>query len=210
LVIVDDHPMYRAGIRAFLSQVPEYDVVGEAGTARECFGLLARALPDMVLMDLVLPDMDGVVATREILRRAPEVLVVVLSGHQGARDVADALAAGARGYVLKGDPAETLRDGLGAVARGGEYVAPTLRQRLREFRAPLPGGDALETLSQREREIFRLAADCHTAPEIARNLCVARRTVETHLNRIHRKLGLRDRAELVRLAVHVGLVHSVR
>ena len=121
--------------------------------------------------------------------------MIVLSAHKQIHDVTDALNAGAVGYVLKADPPETLMHALEHVARGESYVAPALAITLaREAKEATP--DILELLSEREREVFRLAADCRTSPEIARALCLARKTVDTHLNRINRKLGLRDRAEL--------------
>jgi DNA-binding NarL/FixJ family response regulator len=119
-------------------------------------------------------------------------------------------SAGALGYALKAEPPETLLDALERVASGSRYIAPALAaSRALSNQAP-PANDVLAVLSGREREIFRLAADCRTSPEIARALCLARKTVDTHLNRINRKLGFRDRAELVRFAASIGLVHSLR
>jgi DNA-binding NarL/FixJ family response regulator len=112
--------------------------------------------------------------------------------------------------VLKGDEPQTLMQALDRAARGESYVAPALAAGLAAREAQPPAEDILDVLSEREHEIFRLAADCRTAPEIARALCLARKTVDTHLNRINRKLGLRDRAELVRLAASMGMVHSIR
>jgi len=209
VVVIDDHELLRAGVRDLLTSMPGYKLVGEAGTARLGLQLIESQKPDVVLMDVAMPGMDGIVATREILRRSPRARVIVLSAHKQIHDVTDALNAGAVGYVLKADPPETLMHALEHVARGESYVAPTLAISLaREAKEATP--DILEVLSEREREVFRLAADCRTSPEIARALCLARKTVDTHLNRINRKLGLRDRAELVRFAASIGLVHSLR
>jgi DNA-binding NarL/FixJ family response regulator len=209
VVVVDDHELLRAGVRDLLASMPGYKLVGEAGTARVGLQLIESQKPDVVLMDVAMPGMDGIVATREILRRLPRARVIVLSAHKQIHDVTDALNAGAVGYVLKADPPETLMHALEHAARGESYVAPTLAITLaREATQSTP--DILEILSEREREVFRLAADCRTSPEIARALCLARKTVDTHLNRINRKLGLRDRAELVRFAASIGLVHSLR
>ena len=186
-------------------------MVGEAGSARAAFQLIESVRPDVVLMDIVLPGMDGVVATREILRRRPEVKVLIVSGHDKVQDVHDALAAGAVGYVLKAESADTLLDALEQVGRGERYIAPSLAAQLSMVscdRARPP--DVLGVLSEREHEVFRLAADCQEPNDIARELCLARKTVDTHLNRINRKLGLRNRAALVRLAARLGLVHAVR
>jgi DNA-binding NarL/FixJ family response regulator len=210
VVLVDDHEVLRAGVRDFLATSPAYEVVGEAATARASFPVIESVRPDIVLMDIALPGMDGVVATREILRRVPRTRIVVLSAHGQAHDVMDAIDAGAICYVLKADPLETLTRALDHAARGARYLAPAVAARLSAIERSRPIGHVLDVLSTREREIFRLAADCRSAGEVARELCLARKTVDTHLNRIHRKLGLRDRAELVRFAVGIGLVHSIR
>jgi DNA-binding NarL/FixJ family response regulator len=211
VIVVEDHPFFRLGVRVLLRTAPGYEVVGEAGSAREAFALLATVRPDVVLMDIVLPGMDGVVATREILRRAPNVKVLIMSAHSDVRDVLDALAAGAIGYALKSEAAGALLEALERVSRGERYVAPELVEKLAT--APSDGArsdDVLNVLSEREREVFRLAADCHMPQEIAGELCLARKTVDTHLNRINRKLGLRHRSDLVKLAARLGLVHAVR
>jgi len=208
--VVDDHDVLRLGVRDFVSSLPGYQVVGDAPSARAAFQTIESTRPDVVLMDIALPGMDGIVATREILRRAPRARIVVLSAHKQTHDVVDAIDAGAVGYVLKADPPETLVQALERAVRGECYVAPVLKACVSRMRPPGKTSDVLDILSEREREIFRLAADCRTSSEIAHDLCIARKTVDTHLNRINRKLGLRDRAELVRLAVGIGLVHSIR
>jgi DNA-binding NarL/FixJ family response regulator len=211
VIVVEDHPFFRLGVRVLLTTVPGYDVIGEAGSARAAFALIESTRPDVVLMDIVLPGMDGVVATREILRRAPDVKVLILSGHDDVRDVLDALAAGAAGYALKSERADALLQALEHMRRGERYIAPELVDKLST--QPSNGvrpADVLDVLSEREREVFRLAADCHMPQEIARDLCLARKTVDTHLNRINRKLGLRHRGDLVKLAARLGLVHAVR
>lgn len=210
LVLVDDHEIVRVGLRSFLSSLPTYTVIGEASTARASFPIIQSANPDVVVMDIALPGMDGVVATREILRRAPTIRVVVLSGHDQLSDVIDAIDAGAVGYALKGDPPETLVQALDHAGRGSVYLAPSVAARLSALKSLPPARDVLGVLSEREHEVFRLAADCRTSPEIAQQLCLARKTVDTHLNRINRKLGLHDRAQLVRLAANIGLLHSLR
>jgi DNA-binding NarL/FixJ family response regulator len=209
VVVVDDHELLRAGVSELLATMPGYQLVGEASTARVGLQIIESQRPDVVVMDVAMPGMDGIVATREILRRVPRVRVIVLSAHKQLHDVTDALNAGAIGYVLKADPPETLMNALEHAARGESYVAPALALSLAQ-EAKQPSGDILDVLSEREREVFRLAADCRTSPEIAKALCLARKTVDTHMNRINRKLGLRDRAELVRLAASIGLVHSLR
>jgi NarL family two-component system response regulator LiaR len=198
------------GVCDFVASLPGYRVVAEAANARAALPMIEAARPDVVLMDIVLPGMDGIVATREILRRLPEARVIVLSAHKQARDVQDAIDAGAVGYVLKADPPEALMQALDHAVRGTFFAGPLLAGSMSALEPTRTKRDVLDVLSEREREIFRLAADCRTSPEIARELCLSRKTVDTHVNRINRKLGLRDRAQLVRLAVGIGLVHSIR
>jgi DNA-binding NarL/FixJ family response regulator len=209
--LVEDHPFFRVGVRVLLATAPGYEVVGEASSAREAFKVIERVRPDLVLMDVSLPGMDGVVATREILRRVPEVKVLIFSAHEDIRDVVDALAAGAIGYALKSESPDALLQALARVSRGEPYVAPELQERMAtESSNGARSSDVLDVLSEREREVFRLAADCRMPQEIAGELCIARKTVDTHLNRINRKLGLRNRSDLVRMAARLGLVHAVR
>jgi two-component system, NarL family, response regulator LiaR len=208
--LVDDHEVLRLGVREFVASEPGYEVVGEARTARDAFEAIDSLSPDVVVMDIDLPGMDGVLATREILRRLPRTRVLVLSAHDQIHDVIDALNAGALGYARKADPHEAFMEALQRVAQGLRYLSPAVAARVSAAQTSPHADHVLDVLSEREREIFRLAADCRTSAEIARQLCLARKTVDTHLNRIHRKLGLHQRAELVRLAVSLGLVHSIR
>jgi DNA-binding NarL/FixJ family response regulator len=212
IILVDDHALIRTGLRDFLSAYPEHEIVGEASTARDAFPLIEAARPDLVLMDVELSGMDGVVATREILRRARDVRVLMLSGHAGTRDVMDAFAAGAAGYVLKTQQPTDLIEAMQAIARGEQYLSAGMARKLAAAGRATGerSTDVLAVLSEREREIFRLASDCRGAAEIARDLCIARKTVDSHLNRINHKLRLRSLAELVRLAAMVGIVHAVR
>jgi DNA-binding NarL/FixJ family response regulator len=206
VLIVDDHPLLRAGVRSILGSLPGCEVIGEAGTAREALAIVDAERPDSVVMDIALPGMDGVIATREIKRRAPDTLILIFSVHHQISDVLDAFAAGASGYLLKSN-GEALPEALTTIAQGERYVASEVALHL----ASPPGArGALDTLSEREREVFRLATECLTTREIARELCISRKTVDTHLYRIHRKLGVRNSAELVRLATRLGLHHGGR
>ena len=209
--LVDDHPLFRAGVRQVLAGLTEFQVVGEWGRARDAFPALDTEQPDIVVMDVALPGMDGVVATREVLRRAPRCRVLILTVHDQTCDVLDALNAGVSGYALKTDDSQSLIAALRAVARGERYLAPAVAVRLETYESRRrKAGDVLGVLSVREREVFRLAAECLITREIANELCISRKTVDTHLYRIHRKLGLRTSAELVRLASGLGLTHAGR
>jgi DNA-binding NarL/FixJ family response regulator len=208
IVLVDDHELFRTGVSHALLAAGDFDPVGEAPTARAAFALVDATAPDLVLMDVSLPGMDGIIATREIRRRSPKSRVVIMSAHDRIHDVVDALDAGATGYILKSEGPETLLEALRAVARGDTFLTPALAERLATYRAAQPTPNALDVLSEREREVFRLAAECLPARDIARELCIARKTVDTHLNRIHRKLGSRTLAELVGMAARLGLAHT--
>jgi DNA-binding NarL/FixJ family response regulator len=209
IVLIDEHDVVRAGVRQLLASSSRYQIVGEARTARAGLQTVEATRPDLVLIGIFLPGMDGVVATREILRRLPRTRVVVFSAFDEVHDVVAAMTAGALGYVRKADPLETLIQALDSVARGELYLAPTVAARLAACQKRRVQC-ALDVLSKREHEVFRMAADCHTPSEIAAELCLARKTVDTHLNRISRKLGVRGRVDLVRLAAGMGLVHSIR
>ena len=211
IVLVDDHMLFRMGVRHVLTNTPGHEVVGEASTARSAFKIIDSLTPDVVLMDIAMPGMDGVLATREIGRRAPKARVLIVSAHDQVNDVLDALEAGAAGYALKSDGPETLIEAIGVVSRGQRYVAAPLAPRLAAFEGRRRhASDVLGILSAREREVFRLASECVIARDMARELCIARKTVDTHLNRINRKLGLRNMAELVRLAASLGMIHTAR
>jgi RNA polymerase sigma factor (sigma-70 family) len=211
ILVVDDHALFRVGVRHILSTAPECRIVGEATTARAALALVDTERPDVVLLDIALPGMDGVVATREIRRRAPATKILIMSAHDQTHDVLDALNAGATGYALKSEGPEALVRALRLVSRGERYLAPVVASRLSAYETSRRRAeDVLAVLSEREREVFRLAAECLITREIARELCISRKTVDTHLYRIHRKLGLRTAAELVRLAASLGMVHAGR
>ena len=209
IVVVDDHPLIRDALKVMISCLPRWRFVGEASTARDALVLVSAQMPDVVLMDIAMPGMDGIIATREILRRSPLTRVLVLTGYVDLWDVREALAAGAAGYLLKGD-SQSLDKALEAVIRGERYLSPDVVSRLAASKDETRATNVLASLSEREKEVFRLAAECLNNGRIARELCIARKTVDTHLYRIHRKLGVRTSAELVRLAMSLGVVHSGR
>ncbi len=211
VLLIEDHPLFRAGIRQALAEAPEFQLAGEWSRARDAFPTIDNQGADIVVMDVSLPGMDGIVATPEILRRAPRCRVLIFTVYDQIADVLAALSAGAAGYALKTDDMTTFLTALRAVARGERYVSPPLAERIEAHSRHRAGAsDILAVLSNREREVFRLAAECLLTREIARELCISRKTVDTHLYRIHRKLGIRTTAELVRLASGLGLTHSGR
>jgi DNA-binding NarL/FixJ family response regulator len=208
ILIVDDHAIVRAGIRALLQLYPDFEVVGEAADGHEAILQTRRLQPDIVLMDIGMPGMDGLAATREIVRVAPRTRVLILSQHENREYVMPALRAGASGYVLKRAPDETLIRAIRAVHAGETYMDPRLTDLLvEEVRRSGEGPtDPLETLSEREREILVLLAQGKSYQEIAQTLFISVKTVDFHRANLMRKLGLKNRAELVQFAMRRGLI----
>lgn len=206
--VIDDEPIVCSGLQVALATEPDLSVVGDAASAREAFPLLERTKPDLVICDLVLPGMDGIAATREIRHRMPSAQVLILTIHERVSDALEALSAGARGFALKTEPLSTLRSAIRAVARGERYLTPSLRH-LVEGPDQVHGTDILSPLSTREREVFQLVASGLRIADIARELCISRKTVETHVCRIYRKIGCGNVADLVRFAARHGLLRFV-
>jgi RNA polymerase sigma factor (sigma-70 family) len=213
VLIADDQQLVRAGFRMILATQAGIDVVGEAGTGAEAIALARTTRPDVILMDIRMPDTDGIAATREILADAGEdpPRVLILTTFDLDEYVYDALRAGASGFLLKDVPPEQLVAGIRLVCNGEALLAPSITRRLiEEFtssqRAAKAPPAALETLSPREAEVFRLIARGHSNQEIARRLIVSETTVKTHVTRILAKLDLRDRVQVVVLAYEAGVV----
>ncbi|GBD08134.1 Oxygen regulatory protein NreC [Candidatus Thermoflexus japonica] len=208
ILIADDHAIVRAGIRALLQLHPDFEVVGEAADGYEAILQVRRLQPDVVLMDLAMPGMDGLAATHEICRIAPQTRVLVLSQHENREYVLPALRAGAAGYVLKRAPDDTLIRAIRAVYAGETYVDPRLAELLvEEVRRSTEGSaDPLDTLTEREREILILLAQGKSYQEIAQTLFISVKTVDFHRTNLMRKLGLKNRAELIQFAMRRGLI----
>ncbi len=209
LALVDDHQVFREGLRAIVSTQPDVSVVGEAASAREAYALLDDLKPDVIVMDVSLPGVCGVTATREVLRREPGARVLVLSMHAEPERAADALAAGAMGYALKEQAASALIEAIRTVGLGQRYLAPELPRGAIEDRVrqqgSASGDDPLFPLSPREKEVFRLAVRGFSNVGIAEELCISIKTVETHRTRINRKLSAHGTADLIRYAAQHGL-----
>ena len=195
LLLVDDHPLVREGLMARLEALPDIRVVGEAGDAAQALQQVAALQPQVVLTDINMRGINGIELTQQLLARWPELLVLVLSMHDNPEYAQQALAAGARGYVLKDSPSAEIIGAIRTVASGGTYLSPVLAQRLFS-RAP-----PRVQLSAREQQILSLLAQGQSSKQIARVLDIGVRTVETHRQNIHRKLDLAGQAELIRYAV---------
>ena len=206
VLIVDDHAVVRSGIRLLLSREPDIEPVGEAGTGREAIFEARSLKPDVILMDVVMPDQTGIDALPTLLHENPDVKVLLLSMQDDPRYVREAFAAGARGYVLKEAADSEVVAAVREVARGGRYVNPELGARLVAADAAATKRADEDPLSEREREVLRLLALGHTNQEIAKQLFISVRTAETHRAHIMQKLGLQSRAELVGYALSHGLL----
>lgn len=206
VLIVDDHPVVRTGVRGMLAGDPGFDVVGEASGGEEAARLARTLEPDVVLMDLRMPGVDGVEATRRIRHRHPAMQVLVLTTYDTDDDVVRAVEAGAVGYLLKDAPREELFRGVRAAARGESVLASAVASRLMD-RMRTPPGPAL---SAREVEVLALVADGRPNKDIARRLYISETTVKTHLAHIFTKLGVDDRTAAVTVALDRGIIRLDR
>ena len=203
ILIADDHEVVRQGLRTFLELDPELEIVGEAADGREAVRLAHRLRPDVVLMDLLMPELDGIAATRLIRQELPDTEVVALTSVLEDDKVVGAVRAGAIGYLLKDTRAQELRQAIKAAAAGQVQLAPRAAARLmREVVAP----ERPEALSEREMEVLRMLARGLANKEIARDLSIAEKTVKSHVSSILGKLGLQSRTQAALYAGRIGLV----
>jgi two-component system, NarL family, response regulator LiaR len=203
VLITDDHGVVRQGLRMFLSLDPDIQVVGEASNGREALAMVRDLEPDVVLMDLLMPIMDGISATKAIRSELPDVEVIALTSVLEDASVTGAVRAGAIGYLLKDTDAEELSRAIKAAAEGRVHLAPEAAARLmREVRAP----ENPEALTDRETEVLRLLARGKANKQIAGNLYVSEKTVKAHVSSILMKLGVQSRTQAALYAVRTGLV----
>jgi len=215
VLLVDDQELVRAGFRMILDLEPDLEVVGEAGDGEECLRRTRELSPDVVLMDIRMPRLDGIEATRRLTAAADAPKVLVLTTFDLDEYVYRAMTAGASGFLLKDVPREQLTSGIRVVARGEALLAPAITRRLVErfVQLPPPGSrvpKGMESLSARELEVLELLAAGSSNAEIAARLVVGEATVKTHVARVLAKLGLRDRVQAVVLAYESGLVQPGR
>ena len=209
IVLADDHPVVRLGIRNLLEAEPEFEVVGEVADALQVIPQVEASRPDVLVLDLIMPGLNGLEITRRLAHSAPRTRIVVLSMHANEAYVIEALRNGASGYVLKGSDSSQLVHAIHDVLAGKRYLSPPLSEQAIEMYIEKAAGaplDPYETLSGREREVLHLAAEGHTSPEIATRLYISTRTVETHRAHLMRKLNLRSQTDLVRYALRRGIL----
>ena len=210
ILVAEDHPLFRKGMVSLLSSVPEFEVVGEAATGEEAVVRAAQLQPDVILMDLQMPQVNGIEATRRILQESPSVRILVVTLFEDEDSVFMALRAGARGYVLKDADEEVVVHAIRAVGRGEAIFSPAVASRvLAYFAASPPGGgappQAFPTLTEREREILNLIAQGHPNPSIARQLSLSTKTVGNYVSNIFTKLRVADRTQAIIRAREAGL-----
>lgn len=206
ILIADDHAVIADGIRHLLLARGTFEVVGTVGDGAEAVKLAGDLRPDVTLMDIMMPQMNGIDAAREIVQHDAEARVIILSMYSDSDRVYESLQAGARGYVLKRDLSDELIDAIQLVAAGGRYLSPSVTDTviadyLHEKRPP----DALHQLSSRERHVLQMLVEGKSAASVARKLHLSPRTIETYKARLMRKLGLTDLPALVKFAVRHGL-----
>lgn len=208
LLLVDDHEMLREALAGVIDRRPDLEVVGEASNGREAVELAKQLDPDVIVMDIWLPRLSGIDATREIVRQDPKARVVIMTQHDRRSFVEDALRAGALGYVVKSGSCRELLEAIDAVSRGRSYLSPTVTEHVvgALTRPADVGGQTLGALTAREREVLQRIAEGQGSKEIAADLHVSQRTVESHRANLMRKLDVHKVSGLVRLAIREGLV----
>lgn len=206
IVLIDDHPLFREGVRTMISWHQDLSVVGEAGDSRTGLEIVEQQKPDAVLLDITLPGSDGMALTRRIARGKGAPRVLILSMHKSLDYVRQAMASGASGYSLKDDPPPVLIEAIRAVLEGQTYLSPQVREAFEKVDPESGEGGAFDHLSDREREIFGLIVQGNSSQQIAAALFISIKTVETHRANINRKLGAHSTGDLVRLAAQRGLL----
>ena len=208
VLLADDHKLVRAGIRSLLERLPDVEVIAEASDGREAIRLVEKNEPQIVLMDLAMPELNGLEATQYLTSTFPKVRVIILSIYADEEHVYQALRAGAAGYLLKGAATEELELAIRSVAQGTDYLSPPVSKPviMEYIRRTNAGLNSREKLSPRQTQILKLIAEGKTTKQVALELAISVKTVETHRSALMMRVGVRDVAGLVRYAVKVGLV----
>ena len=213
VLLADDHAIMRAGLRALIAQFDGFEVIAEAGDGLEAVRLTRQLAPDIVVLDLSMPGLNGLDAASRIVRESPATQIVVLSMHTAENYVVEALHAGASAYVVKDAAVDELERALRAVVKRERYLSPAVSRQVLEYYRRMSLGEiegeprsGVETLSHRQREILQLIAEGRSTRDIAERLFISAKTVETHRAKIMHRLNIHDVAGLTRLAIRAGLV----
>jgi DNA-binding NarL/FixJ family response regulator len=208
ILVADDHLLFRDGLRALIDSAPDCELAGEASTGEEAVNLAAELQPDLILMDVRMPGLDGIQATRQIVRTSPHIGILVLTMLEDDNSVFTAMRAGARGYLLKGASHDEVLRAIRAVTGGQAIFSPAIAARMMEFfntMRPAKIPDVFPELTEREREVLGLIAQGYNNSEIARELVISPKTVRNHITNILSKLQVADRAEAIIKAREAGL-----
>lgn len=212
ILLADDHTILRAGLKMMLNAQPDMEVVGEAQDGRQAIHEAQRLHPDIILMDITMPDMNGIEATKQVKKQLPEVKVLILTMHENEEYVFQALRAGASGYMLKEAADTDLINALRIIQSGNFYLSPAAQSvMVGDYLQRVRAGeekDSYSSLTEREREILKLVAEGFTNNQIAERLVISPKTVDTHRTHIMDKLNLHSRAELVKYAMRRGLLED--
>jgi DNA-binding NarL/FixJ family response regulator len=212
LLIVDDHPMFREGLKSIIAKNPELEVVGETGEGKAALEMAKSLRPDLVVLDISLPDGSGIDLSRELKGILPETQILIVSMHTKIDYITSAFQAGAKGYAVKDAPSEKILQALDLVSRGEYFLDSSIAPQVVERLAEGSGGSgkiadaAYASLTSREQEILRLIAEGQAIKKIAHRLCISTKTVENHRANIMTKLDLHSTMELVRYAARLGLI----
>jgi DNA-binding NarL/FixJ family response regulator len=206
ILIADDHELFRRGIAAELTQVPGWVVAADAANGRDAAAMAAEIKPDIIVLDLTMPELNGLEAARKIISADPAARILILTAHESEQVVREVLSAGARGYVLKSDAGRMLVTAVQALLDGRYFFTSTVAQMVLDGYLRSEARDAAHTLSAREREIVQLLAEGNSNKDIARALDISVNTAETHRGNIMRKMGFASLAELVRYAIRNRII----
>jgi DNA-binding NarL/FixJ family response regulator len=208
ILIADDHELFRRGVAAELTQVPGWIVAAEATNGRDAVALAASLKPDIVVLDVTMPELNGLEAARQIILADPAARILILTAHESEQLVREVLSAGAKGYVLKSDAGRTLVTALHALLEGGSFFTSNVARMVLDGYLRSESLDAVpaQTLSAREREIVQLLAEGNSNKDIARVLNISVKTAETHRSNVMRKMGFDSLAELVRYAIRNNII----
>lgn len=206
IMLGDDHPMFREGVKRIIDDVPYLQVVGEVGDGAELLQILPGALPDMVILDLTMPGLHGTEVTKEIKKRYPQIKVLILTMHKSKEHLSRVIMAGADGYLLKENAFGDLISAIDTIRQGGSYISSLLSTQMIDFFRQKSRSEPEDVLSSREKEVLALLAGGKSSKEIAQHLSLSAATVHAHLGKIKKKLDIKNSAELIRYGLQKGYV----